>query len=74
VTGGNGNGIIQMEYLRQDKAAGKLIADKGYDSDAFRTMLAEKESKPLSHPRKRSNPVSCAEQSCTEHFSSRTSS
>jgi len=67
LTGGNRNDITQAEDLMKDKAPRKLIGDKGYDSDAFRNMLAEKGVEPVIPPReKRSNPASYDEEAYTE--------
>ncbi len=59
LTGGHRNDITQAEALMKDKKPDQLIADKGYDSDAFRETLVERGVEPVIPPRsKRNNPAS----------------
>ena len=47
LTGGERNDITQAEALVTDLAAGYLIADKGYDSEAFVLHLEERDSEAV---------------------------
>jgi transposase len=59
LTGGHRNDITQAETLLKDKTPNKLIADKAYDSDAFREQLTEQGIEAVIPPRaKRKSPAS----------------
>jgi transposase len=67
LTGGHRNDITQAEPLMKDKTPDRLIADKGYDSDAFRAQLVEQGIEPVIPPRaKRKNPATYDEEAYKE--------
>jgi transposase len=47
LTGGERNDITQAEALVEGLSAGYVIADKGYDSEAFVLRLKEQDSEPV---------------------------
>jgi len=52
LTGGESHEMTQAESLLADKECDYLLADKGYDSDEFRTMLKGQNIIPVIPPRR----------------------
>ncbi|MEW9824431.1 MAG: transposase [Candidatus Symbiodolus clandestinus] len=48
ITAGQNSDIEQAEHWVAEKSCDYLIADRGYDSDAFRAKLVEKSITPVS--------------------------
>jgi transposase len=59
LTPGQVNDITQAEALIAELPADHVLADKGYDSKAFRDTIASQDALPVIPPRKTSPQVPC---------------